>query len=399
MASGGLVLVFLLIVATFGSTIGLRKTRGRGLTSTVSPERQIHPDKELQLVHLVYRHGPRTPADTYPNDPYFNETFSPVGWGQITNGGKRTLYKIGQWLRKRYDTFLGRHYMPDLLHAQATGVSRTHMSLATVLSGMWPPKNTPMEWNRALNWQPIPIYSQALDEDTLLLVRTSCPRYYEAVEEVLQLPEVKSVIDKYRPMMKQLEKITGMKIKTPEDVGSLFSTLKAEQEYGLELPPWTKEYFPDKLIELSELSYIYNVYTDELQRVKGGPFLKKMFKEWVEKRDNKLSPKDRKLFIYTGHDSTVVNILSALKIWEQQYPVYAIMSMFELYKDKKTGEYGVEVYLRNTTAGEPTPLTIPGCTFHCPLDKVIELAQPIVKEEASCTAKNSEFTEPPPSGP
>lgn len=53
MASGGLVLVFLLIVATFGSTIGLRKTRGRGLTSTVSPERQIHPDKELQLVHLV----------------------------------------------------------------------------------------------------------------------------------------------------------------------------------------------------------------------------------------------------------------------------------------------------------------------------------------------------------
>lgn len=33
----------------------------------------------------VFRHGPRTPADTYPNDPYVNETFAPYGWGQITN--------------------------------------------------------------------------------------------------------------------------------------------------------------------------------------------------------------------------------------------------------------------------------------------------------------------------
>lgn len=33
----------------------------------------------------VFRHGPRTPADTYPKDPYGNETFYPFGWGQVTN--------------------------------------------------------------------------------------------------------------------------------------------------------------------------------------------------------------------------------------------------------------------------------------------------------------------------
>lgn len=33
----------------------------------------------------LFRHGPRTPADTYPNDPYINETFEPYGWGHITN--------------------------------------------------------------------------------------------------------------------------------------------------------------------------------------------------------------------------------------------------------------------------------------------------------------------------
>lgn len=31
------------------------------------------------------RHGIRTPASTYPNDPYVNDTFYPIGWGQLTN--------------------------------------------------------------------------------------------------------------------------------------------------------------------------------------------------------------------------------------------------------------------------------------------------------------------------
>uniref|UniRef100_A0A1B0CHJ3 Uncharacterized protein n=2 Tax=Lutzomyia longipalpis TaxID=7200 RepID=A0A1B0CHJ3_LUTLO len=35
------------------------------------------PDKEVALVHVLFRHGHRTPADTYPNDPYVNETFHP----------------------------------------------------------------------------------------------------------------------------------------------------------------------------------------------------------------------------------------------------------------------------------------------------------------------------------
>lgn len=33
----------------------------------------------------VFRHGIRTPADTYPKDPYIKETFFPVGWGHLTN--------------------------------------------------------------------------------------------------------------------------------------------------------------------------------------------------------------------------------------------------------------------------------------------------------------------------
>lgn len=51
--------------------------------------------------------------------------------------------------------------------AQTTGVTRTKMSMATVLAGLFPPKGTALEWNKGLNWQPIPIFSEPLDEDTV----------------------------------------------------------------------------------------------------------------------------------------------------------------------------------------------------------------------------------------
>lgn len=386
MAGCVVVLLCIVLFGTFGDTRNFQPLKSK-------------TSKELQLVHLVFRHGARTPADTYPNDPYLNETFYPVGWGQITNNGKKELYETGKYLRKRYERFFQPYYTPDLVHAQATGVPRTQMSLAVVLASLWPPKNTPNEWNKNLNWQPIPISSEPLDKDTLLLVRTSCPRYYEALEEVFQLPEVKEKIDKNRPLMGKLSQRTGLDIKTPDDIQSLYSTLRAEEEFGLKLPEWIKEYYPHQLLELTELSYIYNIYNDELKRVKGGPFVRKMVNEWQMKRSNELKPSDRQLYIYTGHDSTVVNVLSVFNVWEQQIPGYGIMAMFELYKDTKTGEYGIELYLKNSTTKDPVPLTLPGCSFHCPLDKAIELVTPIISEDADCKAKDDSFTEPPIGGP
>jgi len=105
-------------------------------------------------------------------------------------------------------------------------------------------------------------------------VRKPCPRYFEALNEVYELPDVKAEIAPYLEMFKELEEHTGLSFKEPEDVQSLYLTLLAEQEWGLELPEWTHSYFPEKLQFLAEQSYVYNVYTPEMQKIKGGPFLK-----------------------------------------------------------------------------------------------------------------------------
>lgn len=235
----------------------------------------------------------------------------------------------------------------------------------------------------------------------LLLVRTPCPRYYEALEEVLELPEVKKVSEENAELFKNLTELTGMPIKSAEDVSSLYSTLRAETEYGLKLPAWTNKYYPDKLIDLTELSYIYNVYTPELQKFKAGPFLKKLITEQEQRKANTLKPQGRKIFMYTGHDSTIVNILSALQVWEKQFPEYIIMGIFELVRDKKSGEVGVQIYLRNSSTSGAIPLTIPGCEHFCPFEKFVEIAKKLIPVNMSeeCQAKDKNFTTPPPSGP
>lgn len=235
----------------------------------------------------------------------------------------------------------------------------------------------------------------------MLLVRTPCPRYYEALDEVFEREEVKKVLADNEQLFKELSEHTGQAVKSADDVQSLYSTLRAEVEYGLKLPAWTNKYYPDQLTNLTDQSYIYNVYTPELKKFKAGPFLKKMITEQQDKLDEKLKPKDRKLFIYTGHDSSVANILSGLNVWEKQFPAYAIMGIFELVKDKKTGEVGVQIYLRNSPTSGAIPLTIPGCEHFCPFDKFLAEAHKSIPVNFAeeCKPKDPNFTTPPPSGP
>lgn len=306
------------------------------------------------------------------------------------------MYDIGKWARERYNTLLGPTFSEDLVHAQATGATRTQMSVALVLAALFRPYGTPLEWNRELNWHPVPYSFEPLDTDTLLLVRAPCPRYHEALEEVFQQPQVKAYLDANKPIFDELTKLTGFDVKTPDDVQSLYSTLKAEKELGLKLPEWTEKFFPEKLQNLTDESYILGVYTDELKRIKGGPFLKKTLGEWKNIAAGK---KEKKIWVYGGHDASVVNILSAFNAWQPQFPDYAIMGVFELYQNSKTGKYSVKI-LSKLPEQEPKLLNIAGCDSLCPLERVEELlSNHIPGSELVCKAHDENATVPPLSGP
>ena len=101
------------------------------------------------------------------------------------------------------------------------------MSLQLVLAALFPPNGSPLEWNCNLNWQPVPFNYEELENDSLLLVRKSCPRYHEELERVLN-EDVTNEIRAFDGLLKEISNITGLNISSPDDVQSLYSTLKAE---------------------------------------------------------------------------------------------------------------------------------------------------------------------------
>ncbi|XP_066597461.1 prostatic acid phosphatase-like [Prorops nasuta] len=387
----GLSVFLLLATHVFGSPI---------LPFNLEAEDQYVPDKiesTLRQVTVVMRHGERAPQDTYPNDPYINYTMEPYGWGQLTNQGRNNQFDQGVFLRQRYGHFLGSEYSPEKFWLQCTAVDRTKMSALLEAAGLWKPSEE-QSFKANFPWQPVSLYYQPQDEDTLMLVWDTCPKYAMLRDGILELPEVKQVQNDNQELYDELTALTGMKIANPDDVSSLYATLTAEKTMNLALPSWTDDYYPEKLEPLTLYSLRLNVYDDLLKRLKGGPFLKKIVTDMLAQRDGTLEPAQRKMFMYVGHDSTMVTLLDILNIWQCQMPIYNIMAMLELHEDENG--YNVQVFLRNSTEHAPYPLTIPGCRRVCPLDKFIKLLKPIIPNDwkKECEV-DGDYTPPPAPSP
>lgn len=70
-----------------------------------------------------------------------------------------------------------------------------------------------------------------------------CPRYDEELQRVLS-EDVKREIENNAGMLERLSNITGLEIKTPDEVQSLYNTLKAEvSSHHVLRPSRTKQIF------------------------------------------------------------------------------------------------------------------------------------------------------------
>jgi len=94
--------------------------------------------------------------------------------------------------------------------------------------------------------------------------------------------------------------------------------------------------------DLSKFSFIMSTYTDDLKRLKVGPLLKEMISLMTDKAAQQLDPR-QKMFMYSGHDTTVAALLHTLNIFDLQRPPYACLVLMELYKEDSSQDYYVQV--------------------------------------------------------
>lgn len=330
----------------------------------------------VELVHVFFRHGDRTPEekDFYPTDPYKNYSFYPMGLGQLTNKGKTREYNLGSLLRSRYNDFLGKVYTPDVVSSWSSDFDRTKMSLLSVLAGLWPPAPI-QQWNPLLLWQPIPINYLSNDYDYYIRRPNDyCPRYLRELKAVIDSEEVQRFVEDNKDVFEYVQLWSEKPMKKPIDMFDVYQNLNAESSMNLTLPEWTKLVYPQPLYYIAGMQCRFENYNTVLIRLNGGRHLKYVIENGKAKINNELIPTGRKIYLISGHENNVNNMLAALNLLTSAHvPNYGNAIIFELHREIKTGKYGYKVFYHNSTTDAPTLLTVPGCTEFCPTEKFTDL--------------------------
>ncbi|XP_018904522.2 testicular acid phosphatase homolog isoform X3 [Bemisia tabaci] len=134
-------------------------------------------EPSLQFISIIFRHGERAPVVWLPEGMHSDLSLWPEGLGSLLQIGKVNMFKLGRFLRRRYDGFLSVNYSPAELKVISSDVDRCIMSAQLVLAGLYPPVGI-QKWNADLLWQPVPVHSlpRECDDKALGLPR---PDWYD----------------------------------------------------------------------------------------------------------------------------------------------------------------------------------------------------------------------------
>ncbi|XP_025425537.1 prostatic acid phosphatase-like isoform X2 [Sipha flava] len=337
---------------------------------------------KLVFSSLLYRHGDRAITDqSYPNDPYLNKSYWPMGYGQLTNQGKERHYEFGQWIRNRYSDFLPVEYSNNDIYIRSTSVDRALMSAASNLAGLYPP-NKVQQWNNNVGnlWQPIPIHSIPRDIDTSLSFGNNCPRFVEEFNSLKDLPYIQKFNENHQELYNYIREHTGLNL-TNEivDTSTLYDILLVETQFNYTLPNWTSTIFPQKLKEVAEFSFLMPTSTPLLKKLSCGVLLNEIVENMNGKRNGTLNP-NVKLWVYSAHDTNVAGLLNSLNIYDKKLPPYTAAVFLELRKIENPNDtYVVTVSYRNSSTHDPYLLHVPGCdSVACDLDQFISVVKPLL---------------------
>ncbi|XP_062559756.1 testicular acid phosphatase homolog [Armigeres subalbatus] len=335
-------------------------------------------DNELVFAHVVYRHGNRTPLVSYPTDPWEARYNWNHGWGQLTNEGKRTQFHLGQWLRNRYRDLLSEIYSEDEIYVQTTEADRTLMSALSNLAGLYPPKGTD-QWLSDMPWQPIPVHQIPKSMDHIISGTRHCPKFQQLLNQHMQTDDYRTY---FRSIKSILDYATHHSRKQIDSVVSLYdfyNCLDVEQENGFDLPAWTQKIYPEPLRSISAEMFRLHTNTTAMARLKAGPMIKDILTRFQDKVNGNLIP-NRRLWVYSGHDITVVNLLNGLGLFKPHNPPYAACVMLELRIPKSGDSPYVSIYYKDSS-GNPEPLDIPKCGQRCPLERMFDLYKDIIPSD------------------
>lgn len=192
--------------------------------------------------------------------------------------------------------------------------------------------------------------------------------------------DIRDLNEKNAALYRTLTQSTGQNISTILDVELLYNTLEIEKNAGLELPDWTENIFPDKMLPLAERSLALFTETPFMKKIKGGAIISELLDNMIRKRSGILMP-ERSIFIYSAHDVTLINLMRTMNIIDQTSgkPDFSATIVFELHHSITfDDDFEVKiVFFFNSEDKYPKEIKIPNCEHPCSLTKFSQLMETV----------------------
>ncbi|VEN38083.1 unnamed protein product [Callosobruchus maculatus] len=250
------------------------------------------------------------------------------------------------------------------------------MTAELVLAGLYPPTKEDI-WFKNLLWQPIPVHTMQTDNDNLIQMEASCPKYDTLLEKITKMPEFEEVKQRYSDMFKTIAENTGWTNVDIETVKSLFCTMYVYSKHNPSyIPEWYTKLNQKSLKNIAGLAFAIPTYTKEMQRLRTGPF----FNYLINHLDGAVKGEKQKFLAISGHDSTIASVLSTLNCYSFEPPEFTATVFWEVYKTN-SGDHYVNLLYKKNSESEAELIQLDNCKSNATLDELIAVLSPILTSE------------------
>ena len=326
-------------------------------------------------VAVVHRHGDRTPNWPWKDAPISDITEWPEGWYQETLAGKKRLFHLGQYFKRRYPIVITDD--PTEVLVRSSHRKRTIMSTQSLLTGAFPPSKQ-YEVYPDLKWQPIPILI-----DDQMLREEKCPEA-DIERQRLRMSDLETSFNEENKEFYQfLTERTARNVTVSNDVDAVRDRVKIAKDLNKPSPSWATDEVMEKMENISIREYYFVGRSIKQQRLRTGPFFKDLLSQF-------LNPWGKKFFVYSTHDTQIAIMMNVLNSYPNELIEFGSSLIFELHSHEPISrtKYPIDnffvkiFYLKNTYSEELKELTPLGCDSgqNCLLSQFANALQPIILE-------------------
>ena len=340
----------------------------------------------LVAVVEVCRHGARAPTTFYYWD---TPALWPEGPGGLTPAGMRQHYLLGQELRRRYvyqqDLLLPNYFQPHI-YVFSDDVDRTIMSAQSQLQGLYPNGTGPllrsvgMEYNAqppiddtsesgiiknlGLNALPnltqlIPVHSDSQERQYAIGSDDACNYYNILTDERYNTPGYNQIFNNYPDVIQTIMNVMNYsESKAKSKAKNIAGSLTCNQFALNPLPQGFSQAFYNRITQLAaDLNNYVNYEPDYTARLAGTGMVTQVLANFQQVMAKTVTSK---FFLYSGHDTTILSVLSFLQLNFSSNPVFSSALLFEL--SEVNGEYFVALNYNDNYQLIPTCGSL-NCSF------------------------------------